>query len=104
MRHFTSGMMALLFTLAWFPAGVLADDRKHDQDMVRHAVERGEIMALADILGIIRSKLPGDVVGVEIEQKKGRWFYEFRVADPKGRLFEVYVDARSGAIERIKEK
>jgi uncharacterized membrane protein YkoI len=44
------------------------------------------------------------VVGVEIEQKKGRWFYEFRVADAKGRLFEVYVDARSGMIDRIKEK
>ena len=67
-------------------------------------MERGEIKALADILNAIRSKLPGDVVGVEIEQKKGRWFYEFRVADTKGRLFEVHVDAHSGVIDRIKEK
>ena len=72
--------------------------------MARQAVERGEIKALADILSAIRGKLPGDVVGVEIEQKKGRWFYEFRVADAKGRLFEVYVDAHSGLIDRIKEK
>jgi uncharacterized membrane protein YkoI len=104
MRRSTIGMMALLLAIAGSPAGVLADDRKHDQDMVRQAVERGEIKALADILNAIRSKLPGDVVGVEIEQKKGRWFYEFRVADTKGRLFEVYVDARSGVIDRIKEK
>jgi uncharacterized membrane protein YkoI len=97
-------MMALLLALAGSPAGALADDRKQDQDMVRQAVERGEIKSLADILNAIRSKLPGVVVGVEIEQKKGRWFYEFRVADTKGRLFEVYVDARSGVIDRIKEK
>ena len=33
-----------------------------------------------------------------------RWRYEFRVVDGQGRLFEVYVNARSGEIERIKEK
>jgi uncharacterized membrane protein YkoI len=44
------------------------------------------------------------VTGVEIEQKARRWIYEIRVADGKGRLFEVYVDARTGEIERIKEK
>ena len=81
-----------------------ADSKQRDQDTTRQAVERGEIKPLADILAAIRGKLPGEVVGVEIEQKRGRWFYEFRVADPKGRLFEVYVDAGSGAIDRIKEK
>jgi uncharacterized membrane protein YkoI len=81
-----------------------ADDKGLDQDMTRQAVERGEIRPLADILAAIRGKLPGEVIGVEIERKNGRWLYEFRVSDSKGRLFEVYVDARSGAIDRIKEK
>jgi uncharacterized membrane protein YkoI len=44
------------------------------------------------------------VVGVKLEQEQGAWVYEFRVVDAKGRLFEVYVDARSGGIERTKEK
>ena len=64
----------------------------------------GEIHSLADILKALRGKLPGEVAGVEIERKDGRWLYEFRVVDSQGRLFEVYVDARSGEIERIKEK
>lgn len=106
MRRPFSWMMPLMLAAAvtGIGAGVHADDRKHDQDAVRQAVERGEIKALADILSAIREKLPGEVVRVEIEQKKGRWFYELRVADSKGRLFEVYVDAHNGAIERIKEK
>ncbi len=104
MRRCTFKMMALLLALGCSLAGARASDREHDQDMVRQAVERGEIKALADILSAIRSKLPGDVVGVEIERKKGRWIYEFRVADKKGRLFEVYVDASSGVIDRVKEK
>ena len=34
---------------------------------------------------------PGEIVGVEIERKKGRWLYEFRRVTGQGQLFEVYV-------------
>ncbi|HTM72803.1 MAG TPA: PepSY domain-containing protein [Pseudolabrys sp.] len=71
---------------------------------VRHAVETGEIRSLADIIAAVRGKLPGEVAGVEIERKNGHWRYEFRVVDGQGRLFEVYIDARNGEIQRIKEK
>ena len=73
-------------------------------DAVRRAVEAGEIKSLADILASLRGKLPGEVAGVEIERERSRWVYEFRVVDDKGRLYEVHVDARSGEIERIREK
>jgi uncharacterized membrane protein YkoI len=75
-----------------------------DHDEVRRAVERGEIRPLTEILAATRGKLPGEIAGIEIEQKDGRWVYEFRVVDRQGRLFEVYVDARTAGIERIKEK
>jgi uncharacterized membrane protein YkoI len=76
----------------------------HDHDDVRQAVERSEIRPLADILKEVRGKLPGEVVGIEIERKNGHWLYELRVLDGQGRVFEVYVDARSGEIDRTKEK
>jgi uncharacterized membrane protein YkoI len=85
----------------------MADARDQDElrrDDVRGAVESGEIRSLTDILNTLRGKLPGEVAGVEIEHEGGRWRYEFRVVDSQGRLFEVYIDARSGEIERIKEK
>ena len=75
-----------------------------DHDAVRRAVETGEIRSLSDILDHLRGKLPGEIVGVEVERKDSRWFYEFRAVDGRGRVFEVYVDARSGEIERVKEK
>ena len=88
-----------------FAAGLAyADDNEHDQDIARQAVERGEIRALADISAIVGNKLPGKIVRVKIERKTSRWYYEFRIVDAKGRLFEAYVDARTGEIERIKEK
>lgn len=101
-------VLALLFAAALVAAVPrLADARDQDEvrrDEVRRAVETGEIRALADILKAVRGKLPGEVAGVEVERKDGRWLYEFRVVDGQGRLFDVYVDARSGEIERIKEK
>jgi uncharacterized membrane protein YkoI len=30
--------------------------------------------------------------------------YEFRLVDENGRLFVIHVDARTGEVERIKEK
>ncbi len=75
-----------------------------DQDEARQAVEAGEIRPLADIVNIVRGKLPGEVVGVKLEREAGAWTYEFRVVDGKGRLFEIHVDARSGEVERTREK
>nr|WP_246789707.1 PepSY domain-containing protein [Bradyrhizobium sp. CCBAU 51765] len=89
--------------LALVPAAA-SDHDKGAPDAVRRAVEAGEIKSLADILASVRGKLPGEVAGVEIERERGRWIYEFRLVDDKGRLYEAYVDARSGEIERIKEK
>ena len=89
--------------LASVPA-VAGDHDKVAPEAVRRAVEAGEIKSLADILAALRGKLPGEVAGVEIERQRGRWIYEFRLVDDKGRLYEAHVDARSGEIERIKEK
>lgn len=80
------------------------DQDEGRRDEVRRAVEAGEIRSLADILAAVRSQLPGEVAGVEIERNDSRWRYELRVVDKKGRLFEVYIDAGSGKIERIEEK
>ena len=102
-------MLAMVLAAAarFAAAPRVADARDQDElrrDEVRRAVESGEIHSLADILAALRGKLPGEVAGVEIEHRGDRWRYEFRVVDSQGRLFEVYVDARSGEIERIKEK
>jgi uncharacterized membrane protein YkoI len=82
---------------ALLPPAALAD-RERDSDRARRAVERGEALALVDILMRVRPDLGGEVVGVEFERKRERWVYEFKVIDPAGRLWEVYVDAATAAI------
>jgi uncharacterized membrane protein YkoI len=96
------GMIAIVLGAALSSGAATADSDDHDA--ARSAVQRGEIRPLEEILASVRSRLPGEVAGVEIERKGGRWLYEFRVVGSRGRLFEVYVDARTGQIDRIKEK
>ena len=97
-------LLAAALLMAAAPAALASDHDEHRRDEVRRAVEAGEIKSLAEILKTVRGKLPGEVAGVEIERDDGRWRYEFRVVDDKGRLYEIQVDARSGEIEKIKEK
>lgn len=92
-------MIMLGLAAALLPSAASAD-RERDYDRARHAVERGEALALAEILTRVRSDLGGEVVGVEFERKRERWVYEFKVIDPAGRLWEVYVDAATAAIIR----
>ncbi len=79
-------------------------DHDHDHDETLEAVNRAEIRKLADILAAVKDKLPGEIVGFEIERKRDVWYYEFRTVDKAGRIFEVYVNAKTAEIARIKEK
>lgn len=101
---FRSGLRAVAVATAVLTAPGTGQGDPRDHDAARRAVEAGEIRPLTEILNGIRAKLPGEIVGVRIERERGRWFYEFRSVDGKGRLFEIHVDARSGEIERVKEK
>jgi uncharacterized membrane protein YkoI len=83
---------------------IASADPSHDHDEALEAVNRAEIRKLADILVAVKDKLPGEIVGMEIERKHGAWYYEFRIVDDTGRIFEVYVDAKTAEIARVKEK
>ena len=58
--------------------GAMGDDREHEngaengeREAVRAAVERGELKSLSEVLQAVRPKLPGEVVGIEIEREAG---------------------------------
>src|SRR6476620_10233965 len=93
----TATVIALVSALAVFAVAARADDDR-DHDTARHAVERGEIKPLAEILRTVRDRLPGEIANVKLEREHGRLTYEFRIVGEKGRLLEVHVDAATGVI------
>ena len=104
-------LLAVLMVALATATCAMGDDREgesetenNERESVRAAVERGELKSLSNVLQAVRPKLPGEVVGIEIEREQGVWIYEFRVVDDKGRLFDVYVDAATAQILKTTEK
>ena len=79
------------------------EDDDNAYDRARRAVDRGEILPMAKLLERLKTQVRGEVVGVEFERENGRWVYEFKVIDTKGRLLEVYIDARTGTVISLED-
>jgi uncharacterized membrane protein YkoI len=98
--------LAQLWMLPWI-ASASGDDKSAkrrgatQQDQVLEAVKRGEIRPFAEIQAAAEMVMPGQVVGVEIERRKGRLVYEFKIIAAGGRVREVYVDAATLDIVKI---
>ncbi len=75
-----------------------------DHQRATRAVESGEILALRVILERLESSNPGQVLEVELEQKKGVWIYELKILKTGGRLQKLKVDAKTGTVLSDKER
>jgi uncharacterized membrane protein YkoI len=97
-------VIAALLLSSAVGGAALADDDEGDDDHERafNAVESGRARPLAEILNSVRPHIQGEVVGVEFENFEERYVYEFKVVSPSGQLREIYVDALTAEILRVK--
>lgn len=95
-------LLIVVALLAVLPAHhALAD--KDDHIEARELLQRGEIVPLARILDVVQQRVPGDVIEVELEREDGLWEYKVKVLTPTGRVRKLYLDARNGAVLKIKD-
>jgi uncharacterized membrane protein YkoI len=100
--------LALVLLLGTLSVGVspgLAEkkDRKKEHEIVREALQRGEVLPLVKILAIANQEVPGDVIEVELEQEPIGLIYEIKILTSTGRVREVKIDARTGKVMRIED-
>lgn len=103
-RNTLSSALLLAISLVVAGPAAHADSDARDQALARKALLEGRIKSLSDITEQVKPKLPGKILGVELEvEKGGRFVYEFDVIDSAGRLKEVDVDAATGEILSIED-
>ena len=91
----------LLVFLTLMPVhSALADD---DYIEARRLREAGEILPLDNILTSLQQTHPGKVLEVEMEKKRDHIIYEIELLGDDGVIREIYIDARSGELIKIKE-
>lgn len=95
----------LLSTLSLGVSTGLANkkDRRKEHEVVREALQRGEVLPLVKILAIASQQVPGDVIEVELEQEQIGLIYEIKILTSTGRVREVKIDARTGKVMRIED-
>jgi hypothetical protein len=79
------------------------DERCHDAGAdgdrcVRAAVRSGAVRPLAELLAMVETRYSGRVIGTELKHDEARWIYELRLLPASGRMFELHLDAATGAV------
>jgi uncharacterized membrane protein YkoI len=97
------GFLLLAGALLTMPVSARADDDARDQEIARQALKEGRIKSLIEITEIVKTKMPGTILGVELDVENGRIVYEFDIVDPDGKLKEVEVDAATGDILKVED-
>ncbi len=94
--------LAFAAALSLIPVSIaVADDDDHIE--ARALLQRGEIVPLAQILDVVRQRVPGDVIEVELERDDGLWEYEVKVLTPTGIVRKLTLDARNASVLKIKD-
>ena len=92
-------LIAALGALGFASQPLLADDDSADAARLSKA---GEILPLEKILERARAEHPGKVLETELEHKHGRYVYEVELLDEQGVVWEVKLDAKTGAVIKSK--
>jgi uncharacterized membrane protein YkoI len=96
--------MVMIALAATDGAAARSRDRGNDdQDFARRALQRGEVMPIARILALAAERLPGDVIEVKLDRRRGRLVYEIKVLTPSGQIRELVLDARTGDFMGIED-
>ena len=70
---------------------------QREQALVRKAVEDGNARSLGEIMPVLRKTAPGRILNISFGQSDGDYVYVFTVLTSAGRIFDVSVDAKTGA-------
>jgi uncharacterized membrane protein YkoI len=79
------------------PPAQAATSAGDDAARVRAAVARGEALPLPRILDLVRRRITGEIIGVELQEIAARLCYAIMVLAPDGQLRAIRLDARTGA-------
>jgi uncharacterized membrane protein YkoI len=80
-----------------------AERKQREQAAIKEALRKGEFLPLPRILANAQARVPGEVLKVEIEQESWGFKYEVKILSPNGRVREVELNAKTGAVVRIED-
>jgi len=97
-------ILVIFITLAWLTGlpGESTVRAGANPEQVRAATESGKIKPLSQILDVVRKRVPGKVLDVQVDNDGKPWLYRIKIRGQKGDVTSVTVNAETGQIMKIK--
>lgn len=73
-----------------------------EQAYAQEALQRGEILPMARILELARAAVPGDLLKLELDNRK--LVYKATILTANGQICKLELDARNGAVIKFEVK
>lgn len=103
-------VFAASFGIAPFAVAALAGDgpsklerKHHERADIQTAMERGELLPLPKAIALAQTRVAGDVLKIELEKEEWGIKYEVKILTATGRVREVELNARTGALIKIED-
>ena len=93
------GLLAALATFGALPSRAAA---QRGPDRARRALRRGDILPLRDVIAMVRRRIPGKIVDVQLLQRDRRFAYRLKILNRQDHVMIVLADAKSGRILRVR--
>src|SRR3546814_1372103 len=78
-----------------------AERKRAEQDAIRQAVQRGELLPLPRVLAIAQAKVSGEVVKIALEYESWGIKYEVKILTPSGDRKSTRLNARDRKSTRL---
>ena len=102
MKYAHTAMILIAAGALALPGLSRADDDDVDAAEAARLSKAGEILPLEKIVERANAEKPGQVLETELERKHGRYVYEVEILDDKGQVWELKLDAKTGALIKSK--
>ncbi len=79
------------------------EGKAEERAIIRAAMKRRELLPLPRVIAIAKKLVPGDVIKVDLELEKWGIKYEVKILTADGRVREVELNARTGALMEIED-
>lgn len=106
MKRLRPALLALAAGLVFAAPAFAHGDRGRsgDHDDARRAVEMRQALPLTRIMSIAQEAVPGEIIEIELDHDGDQLIYEVKILARNGRVREVEIDARSGAVLKVEDE
>jgi len=101
MRNFFIICLLQIFLSGLYASNLVFADDKPEQEQALTIFEKGEVIALQEILKDAQRRYGGELLEVDLEYEKSNWIYEITILVDDTQLLKLIYNAASGALNKV---